>query len=101
MTKRLETVSRTTESFAASMEEVAASSEEQSASTAEIAEVARALAMSADELSRIVSTFQLGVTTAEQARIRKMSPPVPAPAPGTPGVPTLESLAESEEPTPV
>jgi len=101
MTKRLETVSRTTESFAASMEEVAASSEEQSASTAEIAEVARALAMSADELSRIVSTFQLGVTTAEQARIRKVAPLVSAPAAGTPGVPTIESLAESEEPTPV
>jgi methyl-accepting chemotaxis protein len=100
MTKRLETVSRTTENFAASMEEVAASSQEQSASTAEIAQVARALAMSADELSRIVSTFQLGVTTAEQARIRSAPQAVAAPTPGTPGVPTIESLAE-EEPTPV
>jgi hypothetical protein len=48
-----------------------------------------------------VSTFQLGVTTAEQARIRKVAPLVSAPAAGTPGVPTIESLAESEEPTPV
>ena len=101
MTKRLETVSRTTENFAASMEEVAASSEEQSASTAEIADVARSLAMAAAELSRIVSTFQLGVTTAEQARIRTAGFSVPAPGPGAPGVPTIESLAENEEPTPV
>ena len=100
MTKRLESVSRTTESFAASMEEVAASSEEQSASTADIAHVAKALAASADELSRIVSTFQLGVTTSEQLEAQPLPAPVPAPARGTPGVPTHESLAE-HEPTPV
>ena len=100
MTKRLESVSRTTESFAASMEEVAASSEEQSASTADIAHVAKALAASADELSRIVSTFQLGVTTSEQLEAQPLPAPVPAPARGTPGVPTHESLA-AHEPTPV
>ena len=101
MTKRLESVSRTTENFAASMEEVAASSEEQSASTAEIAHVARALARSADELSRIVSTFQLGVTTADQ-RKRDQQPrsaPVAAPETGTSGMPSMESLAPDEEPT--
>jgi methyl-accepting chemotaxis protein len=100
MTKRLESVSRTTESFAASMEEVAASSEEQSASTADIAHVAKALAASADELSRIVATFQLGVTTSEQLEAQPVPAPVPAPARGTPGVPTHESLA-AHEPTPV
>ena len=98
MTKRLESVSRTTESFAASMEEVAASSEEQSASTADIAHVAKALAASADELSRIVATFQLGDTTSEQ--LEAQPAPVPAPARGTPGVPTHESLV-AHEPTPV
>jgi methyl-accepting chemotaxis protein len=103
MTKRLESVSRTTENFAASMEEVAASSEEQSASTAEIAHVARELARSADELSRIVATFQLGVTTTQQREkppVREVAP-VPAPPPGLPGIPTIESFAHDEEPTPV
>jgi methyl-accepting chemotaxis protein len=96
MTKRLETVSRTTENFAASMEEVAASSEEQSASTAEIAHVARALAASADELSTIVATFQLGVSSPRQS-----SAPVSGPPSGAPGVPGMESYVPDEEPTPV
>ncbi|HEX8849527.1 MAG TPA: methyl-accepting chemotaxis protein [Gemmatimonadaceae bacterium] len=84
MTKRLESVARTTESFAASMQEVAASSEEQSASTAEIADVARGLARSAEELARLVSAFRLG--------------DVPAPPAGTPGVPSIaENVVEEEE----
>jgi methyl-accepting chemotaxis protein len=97
MTKRLEAVSRTTENFAASMEEVAASSEEQSASTTEIAHVARTLARSADELSRIVSMFQVGVSPSDA----RETPPVPAPARGAPGVPTVDRLAPDEEPAPV
>jgi methyl-accepting chemotaxis protein len=84
MTIRLESVSKTTENFAASMQEVAASSEEQSASTAEIADVARSLGRSAEELSRLVSSFRLG----EQ-------PPVAAPPAGTPGVPSY-SVEEDE-----
>ncbi|HEX2718753.1 MAG TPA: methyl-accepting chemotaxis protein, partial [Gemmatimonadaceae bacterium] len=90
MTRRLDSVSRTTESFAASMQEVAASSEEQSASTAEIADVARALAASAEQLARIVSRFQLG-----EAPVRRLTPPAEASAPvaaprdGTPGVPSI------------
>jgi methyl-accepting chemotaxis protein len=102
MTKRLESVSRTTENFAASMEEVAASSEEQSASTAEIAHIARDLARSADELSRIVATFQLGVTTAEQREKSPAGEVVPVAAPHeVPGVPSIESFAHDAEPTPV
>ena len=85
MTHRLESVSRTTENFAASMEEVAASSEEQSASTAEIADVARSLARSAEQLARLVSAFQLGDAI-----------PVAAPAEGTPGVPGLVPARELE-----
>jgi methyl-accepting chemotaxis protein len=86
MTIRLEAVSKTTEHFAASMEEVAASSEEQSASTEEIADVARALARSAEEMARLVASFRLGDTA-----------PVPAPPPGTPGIP---SIAPSVNPRP-
>ena len=84
MTVRLESVSKTTENFAASMEEVAASSEEQSASTEEIADVARSLGRSAEELARLVSSFRL----TEQAA-------VPAPPANTPGVPTI-SIARTE-----
>jgi methyl-accepting chemotaxis protein len=79
MTVRLESVSKTTENFAASMEEVAASSEEQSASTAEIADVARALARSAEELARLVASFRLDDPAA-----------VPAPPAGTRGVPSIK-----------
>ena len=98
MTKRLDSVSRTTENFAASMEEVAASSEEQSASTAEIAHVARALALSADELSRIVATFQLGATPAEQLEAAAAQSAL---SPGTVDMAAIESLAHDEEPMPV
>ena len=84
MTARLESVSKTTENFAASMEEVAASSEEQSASTQEIADVAKSLGRSAEELARLVSSFRLG----EQ-------PAVPAPPANTPGVPSI-AVAEKE-----
>ena len=102
MTKRLESVSRTTENFAASMEEVAASSQEQSASTAEIAQIARALARSADELSRIVATFQLGTSVPAGVTASEVAEgPVPAPASGTSGVPSIEALAHDEEPAPV
>ena len=83
MTKRLESVARTTETFAASMQEVAASSEEQSASTTEIADVARSLARSAEELARLVAAFRLG------------DAPVPAPVEGTPGVPSVASVLAS------
>ncbi len=67
MTVRLESVSKTTENFAASMEEVAASSEEQSASTQEIADVARSLGRSAEELARLASSFRLGERSAAPA----------------------------------
>jgi methyl-accepting chemotaxis protein len=83
MTLRLESVSKTTEHFAASMEEVAASSEEQSASTAEIADVARSLGRSAEELDRLASSFRLAAEA-----------PVPAPPPGTPGVPRIAPVEE-------
>ena len=86
MTVRLESVSKTTENFAASMEEVAASSEEQSASTQEIADVARALGRSAEELARLVSSFRLGEPEG-----------VPAPPPGTAGVPTIAIEREELE----
>jgi len=87
MTTRLESVSRTTENFAASMEEVAASSEEQSASTAEIADVARSLGRSAEELARLVASFRLG----EQRGVT-------APPAGMPGVPSIgQAEAEVEE----
>ena len=78
MTTRLESVSHTTENFAASMEEVAASSEEQSASTAEIADVARSLGRSAEELARLVASFRLG----DQGGVA-------APPTGMPGVPSI------------
>jgi len=78
MTMRLESVSKTTEHFAASMEEVAASSEEQSASTEEIADVAHALARSAEEMARLVASFRLGDAAG-----------VSAPPPGTPGIPSI------------
>jgi methyl-accepting chemotaxis protein len=86
MTIRLESVSKTTENFAASMEEVAASSEEQSASTQEIADVARALGRSAEELARLVSSFQLGDSSSSAAGEQG---PVPAPPADAPGVPSL------------
>ena len=99
MTKRLDAVSRTTESFAASMEEVAASSEEQSASTAEIADVARALAASAEELARLVSRFQLGNVPVRRLTpspaAEAPAPPVVAPPAGTPGVPSIEIAASA------
>jgi methyl-accepting chemotaxis protein len=81
MTMRLESVSKTTEHFAASMEEVAASSEEQSASTAEIADVARSLGRSAEELARLVASFRLGDQGA-----------VSAPS-NVPGIPSIAPLA--------
>jgi hypothetical protein len=59
MTTRLETVSRTTENFAASMEEVAASSEEQSASTEQIAAAAATLAEAAAHMAGLVGAFRL------------------------------------------
>ena len=83
MTLRLESVSKTTEHFAASMEEVAASSEEQSASTAEIADVARSLGRSAEELDRLASSFRLATEA-----------PVPAPPPGLRGVPRIAPVEE-------
>ncbi|NUQ20446.1 MAG: methyl-accepting chemotaxis protein [Gemmatimonadaceae bacterium] len=84
MTRRLESVSKTTENFAASMQEVAASSEEQSASTTEIADVARSLARSAEELARLVASFRLGEA------------PVAAPPQGAPGAPSVELERELE-----
>ncbi len=85
MTTRLESVSRTTENFAASMQEVAASSEEQSASTAEIADVARSLGRSAEELARLVASFRLG----DQWGVA--SPPA-----GAPGVPSLRIARDTD-----
>ena len=85
MTSRLDSVSHSTESLAAAMEEVAASSEEQSASTAEIADVARALAHSAHDLSRLVASFHLDSGTSRA---------VPAPPRGSPALPVA---AEREE----
>ena len=86
MTVRLDSVSKTTENFAASMEEVAASSEEQSASTQEIADVARSLGRSAEELARLVSSFRLGD-----------QPAVPAPPANLPGIPKIGPAREELE----
>ena len=86
MTSRLDSVSHSTESLAAAMEEVAASSEEQSASTAEIADVARALAHSAHELSRLVASFHLDTGTTRA---------IPAPPRGAPAVP-VAAVREEE-----
>jgi hypothetical protein len=60
------------------MQEVAASSEEQSASTEEIADVARSLGRSAEEMARLVASFRLGDSAG-----------VAAPPAGTPGVPRI------------